>query len=104
MDAPGGSRWNFRGCAVDGSLKGSCLDEVNVLKTTGLIGATIIRTPPSAVSGRESIKRGSKTEICQPSCQSSRPRDGTVCSNFLLAGNAGGMGRNFVPCLASMKK
>lgn len=32
MNAPGGSRWNFRGCAIDGPLKGNCLEEVNVLK------------------------------------------------------------------------
>lgn len=32
MDAPGGSHWDFRGCAVDGPLKGACLREVTALE------------------------------------------------------------------------
>jgi len=32
MDAETGSRWDFRGCALDGKLKGRCLEQVYVIK------------------------------------------------------------------------
>jgi hypothetical protein len=32
MDAPTGSRWDFRGCALDGSLRGTCLTEIYMIK------------------------------------------------------------------------
>jgi len=32
IDSAAGSRWNFRGCAVDGKLKGACLERVEVIK------------------------------------------------------------------------
>jgi hypothetical protein len=32
MDSGTGSRWNFQGCAVDGKLKGTCLERVEVIK------------------------------------------------------------------------
>jgi len=32
MDAATGSRWNFQGCAIDGSTKGTCLERVEALK------------------------------------------------------------------------
>ncbi len=32
MDAATGSRWNFQGCAVQGKLKGACLEEVYMIK------------------------------------------------------------------------
>ncbi len=32
MDSGTGSRWNFQGCAVDGKLKGECLERVEVIK------------------------------------------------------------------------
>ena len=32
LDAQTGSEWNFQGCAVSGSLKGTCLEPVNVIK------------------------------------------------------------------------
>lgn len=32
MDADTGSRWNFRGCAVEGRLKGTCLKQVYAIK------------------------------------------------------------------------
>ena len=32
MDAATGSRWNFQGCAVEGKLKGACLERVEVIK------------------------------------------------------------------------
>ena len=32
MDSKTGSRWNFQGCAIDGSLKGKCLEPVRIMK------------------------------------------------------------------------
>jgi Protein of unknown function (DUF3179) len=32
IDSQTGSHWNFHGCAVDGRLKGACLDRVEVIK------------------------------------------------------------------------
>ena len=32
MDDATGSRWNFQGCAVDGSEKGVCLERLNIIK------------------------------------------------------------------------
>lgn len=32
MDAPTGSKWNFEGCAIAGTLKGTCLDHIDALK------------------------------------------------------------------------
>jgi hypothetical protein len=32
LDSQSGSEWNFQGCAVSGSLKGTCLPSVNVIK------------------------------------------------------------------------
>jgi Protein of unknown function (DUF3179) len=32
MDSGTGSRWNFQGCAVEGKLKGECLERVEVIK------------------------------------------------------------------------
>ena len=32
VDSIGGSRWDFRGCASDGPLKGSCLTAIEILK------------------------------------------------------------------------
>jgi len=32
MDAATGSRWDFHGCAVDGKLKGTCLEQVYTIK------------------------------------------------------------------------
>jgi hypothetical protein len=32
MDAPTGSRWTFQGCAIAGKLKGTCLDQIDVIK------------------------------------------------------------------------
>jgi hypothetical protein len=32
MDAPTGSEWNFQGCAVSGTAKGACLDQIPMLK------------------------------------------------------------------------
>jgi hypothetical protein len=32
MDSATGSRWNFQGCAIDGNLKGKCLERVRVMK------------------------------------------------------------------------
>jgi hypothetical protein len=32
MDAATGSRWDFRGCAVGGKLKGTCLAEIYTIK------------------------------------------------------------------------
>ena len=32
MDAATGSEWNFRGCAISGQAKGSCLEAVEVIK------------------------------------------------------------------------
>ena len=32
MDGRTGSRWNFQGCAVDGTLKGTCLERVEAIK------------------------------------------------------------------------
>jgi len=32
MDSTNGAKWNFRGCAVDGKLKGVCLEQVEVIK------------------------------------------------------------------------
>ncbi len=32
MDAQTGSRWNFQGCAVEGKLKGYCLERIPMLK------------------------------------------------------------------------
>lgn len=32
MDADTGSRWNFRGCAISGKLRGTCLQQVNAIK------------------------------------------------------------------------
>jgi len=32
MDSATGSRWNFQGCAVDGKLKGTCLERIEVMK------------------------------------------------------------------------
>jgi hypothetical protein len=32
MDATTGSKWNFQGCATEGTLKGACLDRIEVIK------------------------------------------------------------------------
>jgi hypothetical protein len=32
MDGATGSRWNFQGCAIDGTAKGSCLERVDIIK------------------------------------------------------------------------
>ncbi len=32
MDAATGSRWNFQGCAIEGKLKGACLEHIDVIK------------------------------------------------------------------------
>lgn len=32
MDAATGSRWNFQGCAVEGKVKGACLERIEVIK------------------------------------------------------------------------
>ena len=32
MDATSGSRWDFHGCAVDGKLRGACLEEIYAMK------------------------------------------------------------------------
>jgi hypothetical protein len=32
MDATTGSQWNFQGCAVQGKLKGTCLEQIEVIK------------------------------------------------------------------------
>lgn len=32
MDNSSGSRWNFKGCAIDGKLTGNCLERVEVIK------------------------------------------------------------------------
>jgi hypothetical protein len=32
MDSATGSRWDFRGCATNGKLKGACLERITVLK------------------------------------------------------------------------
>jgi hypothetical protein len=32
MDSATGSRWNFRGCAVAGSMKGACLEQIPAIK------------------------------------------------------------------------
>lgn len=32
MDSDTGSRWNFQGCAVEGKLKGTCLERVEAIK------------------------------------------------------------------------
>ena len=32
MDSANGSRWNFKGCAVDGKMQGTCLERVEVVK------------------------------------------------------------------------
>ena len=32
VDSSTGSRWNFKGCAIDGKAKGSCLQRVDIIK------------------------------------------------------------------------
>jgi len=32
MDSANGAEWNFQVCAVAGSLKGTCLEPVNIIK------------------------------------------------------------------------
>jgi hypothetical protein len=32
IDTAGGSRWNFKGCAVDGKLQGACLERIEIIK------------------------------------------------------------------------
>jgi len=32
MDSASGSRWNFQGCAIEGKLKGTCLEALSVMK------------------------------------------------------------------------
>lgn len=32
IDANSGSRWDFRGCGIDGPMKGTCLKRVNLIK------------------------------------------------------------------------
>jgi hypothetical protein len=32
IDSATGSRWNFKGCAIDGKLKGTCLEQLSVMK------------------------------------------------------------------------
>lgn len=32
IDSQTGSRWNFKGCAIDGRVKGACLDRVEAIK------------------------------------------------------------------------
>jgi len=32
MDSGTGSRWNFKGCAVDGKAKGMCLERIEAIK------------------------------------------------------------------------
>ena len=32
MDAPTGSEWNFQGCAISGKSKGTCLEQIPMLK------------------------------------------------------------------------
>jgi len=32
IDAPTGSRWSFQGCATEGTLQGTCLERVEVIK------------------------------------------------------------------------
>ena len=50
MDAATGSKWNFQGCATEGKAQGSCLERVDVSRTTGSIWRNY--NPKTTVYGR----------------------------------------------------